>query len=204
VPCICNIHITDIKMVSVLGSLTKVFGLVGNNLFSTSTVVRSISQCMTQNTSWKSQTWTPLVTTVRYRYYADKIAKGPLLRNYGYEDKLHTKGLLPHMKSDRRLPIPIYRPKNNWATKRALFGQNDYIDILGNGTLHPTQVCYSVPYWLRGFKGNEFQMLLRKRKFFGKHMRLYRPSKYRDMNLRIRWLYRYLNRKTRDYFWKKA
>ncbi|KAK4304891.1 hypothetical protein Pmani_023198 [Petrolisthes manimaculis] len=149
-------------------------------------------------------TWTPLLTSVRFRYHSEKLARGPLIRNYGYEEKLWKGGLMPHIAESKRLPIPLYRPKNIWTERRALFGQNDYIDILGSGELHPTQVAYSVPPWLRGFKGNEFQMLLRKRKIFGNEMRRYRPTKFREMNRSIKRLYRYLNQKTRTYFWKRA
>ncbi|XP_045105298.1 39S ribosomal protein L51, mitochondrial-like [Portunus trituberculatus] len=151
-----------------------------------------------------SQGWAPLVTSVRHRYHWQKMEKGPLLRNYGEKEPLHNKGLLPHMEHHKRLPIPLFRPKNNWAEKRALFGQNDYIDILGPGNLHPTKTAYSVPAWLRGFKGNEYQMLLRKKKMFGRQMGIYRPTKRREMEKRIVWLYKFLNFKTKDYMWKKA
>lgn len=151
-----------------------------------------------------TQAWTPMVTSVRHRYHAERKARKPLLRNYGLKETLLNKGLMPHVEHTRRLPIPLFRPRNSWAEKRALFGQNDYIDILGPGNLKPTQVAYSVPPWLRGFKGNEYQMLLRKRKLFGYEMAQYRPSKFRETQKRIKWLYRYLNQKTKDYWWKKA
>ncbi|KAF2364725.1 Ribosomal protein L51 mitochondrial [Trinorchestia longiramus] len=84
---------------------------------------------------------------------------------------LHIKGLLPrNPETTSPLPMKVYAPYNQWSEKKALYGQNDYIDILGDGSLHPTDLMYGVPKWLRAFKANEFQVLIRQKKLFGPEM----------------------------------
>lgn len=148
--------------------------------------------------------WVPQIVTKRYRYYAEKIAKGPLLRRFGYKDPLLQRGPLPRIEDADKLPMPTYRPKDRWSEKRALFGQNDYIDILGNERIHPTKILYNVPAWLRGIGGNEYQVMIRKKKMLGQTVYpLARPTKWYQLQQRINYLYRFMNRKTKTPFSKQ-
>jgi len=139
-------------------------------------------------------------TPVRFRYHEDKPKI--LQRRWGYEDKVAFRGLLPRILTNKKLPMPDYVPNNSWCEKKALFGQNDYIDILGdNENIMPIKFAYGIPSWLRGFKGGEFQMLLRKRAFFGRS-----PSPTNDLNYnaffvrkRLKFLYKKINRKTKHF-----
>ena len=66
------------------------------------------------------------------RWHKDVVENRRLYR-HGYIDKVKQSGALPRISEDsRRLrTIKVFRPANPFAPKEALFGQNDYIDILG-------------------------------------------------------------------------
>ena len=149
--------------------------------------------------------WVPPVSQVRFRFHKDKIAAGPLLRRYGYDDtKVVFTGTLPHVKHEKALPIRPYIPPNHWSDEKAHFGQNDYIDIF-SGNIHPTRILYEVPGYLRGFKGNEFQCLLRKQRMLRHGFLPWKfPTEWKNMNKRIGYLYKYLNRKTRTWITHKS
>ena len=113
--------------------------------------------------------WIPQVNSVRHRYYESKVKKGPLVRRMDYYEDIEHRGLLAHTGPSKRIAqMKTYRPGDPWEEKKALFGQNDYVDILGTENIHPTTIMYNVPIWLRGIAGNEYQILLRKRKIWGK------------------------------------
>uniref|UniRef100_A0A0R3X232 Large ribosomal subunit protein mL51 n=1 Tax=Hydatigena taeniaeformis TaxID=6205 RepID=A0A0R3X232_HYDTA len=80
--------------------------------------------------------------------------------NIRYNPRLYTGGVLPRIEwDDEPVKLPDYEPKDMWAPHRAYFGQNDYIDILGDGKLKPEDF-YTGPSWALNAK-HEFQRVCR-------------------------------------------
>ena len=129
-------------------------------------------------------------TQVRFRWYKDNLENRRLKRE-GYYDGVKTEGPLPRLKEDSA-PIgalPKYKAPNPWAEHKALAGQNDYIDILGSDEIHPKQIMYHVPAYLRGInkKANYFQMMIKRRdQFESTPMPKAHPSKWAGWNLLVR------------------
>lgn len=115
-------------------------------------------------------------------------------RSYGYHENMFKGGLLPRDDKPFR-SMTKYKPKDRWDEKHALFGQNDYIDILGDGDIHPADLQKG-PSWLIGQKDrSELHRLLRRLRFDGEKLRETFPSKHHDMNKRVRYLYRRYNKR---------
>lgn len=105
-------------------------------------------------------------------------------------------GTLPRIPGEH-LPLKTSpnNPKlNEWRGPLAKFGTNDYIDVLGDGKLSPIDTMSSVPHWLKRFRGNEMQMLIRKRTW-KRQWKWSRPQDWFELNKRIDFLYKRLNYK---------
>lgn len=89
-----------------------------------------------------------------------------------------------------RLTLPPPKVVDRWNKKRALFGVYDNIGILGNFEKHPKELIKG-PVWLRGWRGNELQRCIRKKKFVGSRMFI---DDLHNLNKRISYLYKHFNR----------
>ncbi|VDO51408.1 unnamed protein product [Schistosoma margrebowiei] len=76
--------------------------------------------------------------------------------NIRYNPRMYDGGLLPRLNfTDRQVVLPEHKPRDFWSPHRAHFGQNDYIDILGDGKIKPRDF-YTGPPWVLGAR-NEYQ-----------------------------------------------
>lgn len=89
-----------------------------------------------------------------------------------------------------RLTLPPPKVVDRWNEKRAMFGVYDNIGILGNFEKHPKELIRG-PIWLRGWKGNELQRCIRKKKMVGSRMF---ADDLHNLHKRIRYLYKHFNR----------
>ncbi|XP_024435098.2 large ribosomal subunit protein mL51 [Desmodus rotundus] len=89
-----------------------------------------------------------------------------------------------------RVTVPPRKVVDRWNEKRAMFGVYDNIGILGNFETHPRQLIRG-PKWLRGWKGNELQRCIRKKKMVGNRMFF---DDLHNLNKRISYLYKHFNR----------
>ncbi|XP_062895513.1 large ribosomal subunit protein mL51 [Mobula hypostoma] len=86
--------------------------------------------------------------------------------------------------------IPSPKVVDRWNEKRVMFGMYDNIGILGDFKVHPRALIRG-PSWLRGWKGNELQRCLRKRRMVGP--RMFEHDKHL-LDKRIKYLCRAFNR----------
>lgn len=120
------------------------------------------------------------------QFVAPSPYKNPGPARFGYRQEIYDGGPLPKLDTPLEHK-PKMKAKDNWSKKRALFGQNDYIDILGDGTLHPAELI-NAPRYLKAFNGNELQRLVRLMKFEGWKIKHLYPYRYHQIYKRIRFL----------------
>uniref|UniRef100_UPI0037E72F14 large ribosomal subunit protein mL51 n=1 Tax=Semicossyphus pulcher TaxID=241346 RepID=UPI0037E72F14 len=86
--------------------------------------------------------------------------------------------------------IPQLKTVDRWTEKRSMFGVYDNIGILGDFKAHPKDLIIA-PSWLKAFKGNELQRLIRKKRMVGDRMM---TADRHSLEKRLRFLYRRFNR----------
>ncbi|XP_041798069.1 39S ribosomal protein L51, mitochondrial [Chelmon rostratus] len=86
--------------------------------------------------------------------------------------------------------IPQLKKVDRWTEKRSMYGVYDNVGILGDFKAHPKDLIVA-PCWLKAFRGNELQRLIRKKKMVGDRMM---TLDRHNLEKRIRFLYRRFNR----------
>jgi len=110
------------------------------------------------------------VTSAAHLRWDKDVRENSKIFGHGYQDKVKQSGALPRISNDEERwdARDVYAPENPWALKRALFGQNDYIDILGEDPdmFRPSELNYEQPEWLREVpkEAVPYQRLLMKKK----------------------------------------
>ncbi|XP_041078321.1 39S ribosomal protein L51, mitochondrial-like [Polyodon spathula] len=85
--------------------------------------------------------------------------------------------------------IPEPKQIDRWTEKRNMFGIYDNIGILGGFRAHPKDLIVA-PVWLKGWRGNELERCIRKKKMVGD--RMFTEDRH-NLNKRIKFLYRRFN-----------
>ncbi|XP_037006376.2 39S ribosomal protein L51, mitochondrial-like [Artibeus jamaicensis] len=88
-----------------------------------------------------------------------------------------------------RVMVPPHKAVDRWKKKRAMFSVYDNIGILGNFEMHPKELIRE-PRWLRGWKGNDLQHCIRKKKMVRNWMFF---DDLHNLNKRISYLYKHFN-----------
>lgn len=131
-------------------------------------------------------------STSSFRWHKDVSARRQIAK-YGYDDKTKMSGALPRIAEDEEKRWDhreVFTPENPWAQKRALFGQNDYIDILGEDpdAFRPSEVNYEQPEWLREVTVNAtpYQRLLMQKKLLEEtEYPTTQPKSWKELNAMI-------------------
>ncbi|KAI3421977.1 39S ribosomal protein L51, mitochondrial [Globodera pallida] len=139
------------------------------------------------------------------RIFDDRKKATNKIKDTGYYFRYHREGIeaLPRIPDSRE---PLYKPKSKisepWRESQARFGENDYIDLLGDGSLHPAQLQYHVPRWLRGFPGQHKAIepikLIHYRNLYKSKLEQNSPHKWHQLNKRIKHLLQYHNYHKQD------
>ncbi|KAI6242047.1 39S ribosomal protein L51, mitochondrial [Aphelenchoides fujianensis] len=122
----------------------------------------------------------------------------------GYFYRYHRRGVdpLPRL-PDCKEPLfrPPYKERRPWSADQARFGAFDYVDLLKpEAGVHPAQLQYHVPRWLRGFPGqhraNELIKLIHYRQV--PSMQRNSPHQWHVLCKRIKYLLQYHNYRKQD------
>jgi len=127
------------------------------------------------------------------RVVDDRDKRTNKITDMGYTFRYHRQGVepMPRIKDCREpLSRPKYKVREPWNKDQARFGENDYIDILGDCSLHPAQLQYHTPRWLRGFPGkaNELVRLIHYRNLYKQKMEHSSPHRWHQLHKRIKYL----------------
>ncbi|GMR33040.1 hypothetical protein PMAYCL1PPCAC_03235 [Pristionchus mayeri] len=138
------------------------------------------------------------------RVVDDREKRTHRVTDAGYSFRYHQRGdPLPRI-PDCKVPVarPPYKKRDAWNEDQARFGQNDYIDILGDGTLHPALLQFHTPRWLRGFPGqhkaNELIKLIHYRNIYKEKLQENSPRRWHELQKRIKYLLMHHNYNKQD------